>query len=230
MKKTLTILTVLVIALVAMVGSVNAAATLSVDKTEAHKGDTVIVTLSPVEGAESCEFQLTYDTSKFEFKGTTSDLAMASAKDGVVYYSYVGALKPTKSFGIEFKVLDDAKVGDGAFTVNSDSLELSTGEALGSGSVKVAIVEEPQPTASAEPTEEPTSNPTVKPTDDGSKGSNNDGTKTETEKQTETEKAAEEAELTEKPSTLPQTGAPVYVGAIALIVVSGALVVRKIRK
>ena len=223
MKKTLTILTVLAVMLVAMMGSVFAAE-VNATPTQVKAGDTVTVTVHSDTPCYGVQFNMTYDSTRFEYDGNTAG-AVVSAEGGDLICSYSNVATSTNDVSLTFKVLTDAPVGTGDFTISgtefTDTNGDVTGEAVTKPSVSVEVV------ASTPATEEPT-DPEVKPGSTTQAGDNkgstdNKGTSTEGE-----EKIGTNGEAIKK---LPQTGAPLYIGVIALVVVAGAVVaVRKIRK
>lgn len=217
MKKTLTILTIIAIALVAMMSSVNAATFTAspAETTKLSAGDTVTVTLGTT-GASGIQFDLAYPAGFEYVKAEGASICEVNTDTaGQLTVLNFGSDKVVITFKATQEMTADKEALVKEFTVSnyqaSDVEETTT-----SGVAKVTInpVANPDPSPSGDPdpkpspSEVPSPSPSSETEGDGVEGTNGD-------------------ELNE----LPKTGAPVYVGAIAVIVLAGAvLVVRKIRK
>ena len=223
MKKTLTILTLLAVMLVAMMSSVNAASVSATPaQVEQGKGTEVIVKVSVDQKCLGVQFDMEYDTTRFEYVGV-QDGAFAKPVDGKFTYSYAGGA--TNEVTVTFKALTDAPVGAGDFTISNTEFTDTKGDVTGEAVTKpTATVEIVAPTPATEAPTDPEAKPgSTTQTGDNKGSTDNKGTSTEGE-----EKIGTNGEAIKK---LPQTGAPLYIGAIALVVVAGAvLAVRKIRK
>ena len=204
MKKSLTILTIAILAIVAFASCVNAAS-VSATPAQAKQGDTVSVSVKTEATLMGVQYDLKYDTTRFKFESDKLPAGVqAFDNGGTITYSYVGA-ETTTSPALTFTVLTNAPVGNGDFVVSSPEFTDKNGELVKEDvttpSTVVEIVEAK--------TEEPTNpgNTTPEPGDENVLGT--DG----------------------KPVTeLPKTGTPIFVGAIALIVVAGAVLVIRNRK
>ena len=222
MKKTLTILAIVVVALVAMMSSVNAAS-VNVQPTNVQivkAGEEVTVTV----GFAACKgitFDLTYDSDNFEYKSSNARVNAETA--GKLTAGNIDAGGNLTSVTFKFKALKDITATPKAFSATNMKLSGGTDDSTAAGSLVITPA-----------TTEPTTEPTDKPTTGG-----------ETTKPGDT--TGKPAASTESPATseeetvvgtngkaitkLPQTGAPVFIGVIALVAVVGAVfAIRKIRK
>ncbi len=202
MKKSLTILTILAIMLVAMVGSVSAAS-MSASNTKVNAGDTVTVTVTFDKAIRALEMDLTYDTSLFKYESASLGDLGGTPKDngGTIHIAKFGQDgASTQTVTYTFKALTTA--GIGSFAVNADTLVTDINDtAPAATSVEVVV-------------STPDSDPTPDP----------DPTKNETKNETPVDKKGNP--ITE----ITKAGTPVFAGAIALIIVAGAVLVIKNRK
>ena len=204
MKKSLTILTIAILAIVAFASCVNAAS-VSATPAQAKQGDTVTVSVSTEATLMGVQYDLTYDTAKFKFESDKLPAGVqAHDNGGSITYSYVGTVTKT-SPALTFTVLADTPVGKVDFSISNTEFTDANGELVKEDvttpSTTVAIVETK--------TEEPTKTENTTPEPGGENVVGTDG----------------------KPVTeLPKTGTPIFVGAIALIVVAGAVLVIRNRK
>ncbi len=220
MKKIITSLTILVVALMTMVGSVNAASVVVSPATSSKitAGQQVKVTVTA--GGEGAKYKVAYDTSKFTFEldETKKDKTITSINPNYRETGelYVVALSTTQTLIFTAKV-DITTSSTLPFTIK----ELTSVGADNIDSMQTTVTVTP-----ASPT----------PTPEGGEGS---GTSSE-----EGEESSSEAdndsdskgkyiddngnEITE----IAQAGTTYFVGAAIVLValVSGALVIRKIRK
>jgi len=220
MKKTIfTITLIAIFFIIAMVGTVNAAS-VTASETEVNKGETVTVTIKTDAKIKSSDFGLKYDPAKFEYVSISTTLAgpLANnmAAEGVVYVAVSDPLEEnaTDTISLTFRAIADVSA-DEEVTFSVVEYTNNEGETLTSDSAKVTIlkpVEEP-------PVDDPVdSDPTVDPDKD---------TTPDADKDEKDELIGTDG----KPITkLPQTGTPVYMVAIALVVVAGAiLLIRRVK-
>ena len=226
MKKTLTILTIIAIALVAMMSSVNAA-TVSASPAETTKlsvGDTVTVTIG-TEGAEGLQFDLAYPAG-FEYVKATASATCDVRQDA----GSLGIATFANSVTVTFKATEEMVAGEENLVkefVVSNYKASGTDDRAGATATVTIKAEEPAP--SEEPSPSPSGNP-GEGSGEGS-GENPTGDKTSPSPSSKTDEDGVEGTNGEELNELPKTGAPIYIGAIAVIVLAGAvLVVRKIRK
>ena len=212
MKKTILGIILTVALLVAMVGNVNAAS-VSANKTTVKAGEKVVVTISTEEEIKNADFSVKYDKAKFKYVETTTTLTtevtdndMKDAEGnptGEVYLSMSSAKNTTKAISVTFEALKDVKDGEAQFSV--EGYNDTNKEELTTSSVKVNVEAVKQDDPSKE---DPKDDPKEDPKDES--------------KDTPT-KVEDKNDVNYK-----QTGAPVYAGIIAVIVVAGAvLLIRK---
>lgn len=215
MKKTIVGVAILAIALIVMMGSVNAAS-VTVDKTEVKKGDIVTISINIDKQVNGIQFNVSYNPNNFEYIGTdTGALAPEeNASNGLVKVVASSGSKTANKATLTFKALADTQGED--FVVSNFKAE---GEALNNNSVKVKVSTTPV-------VEEPTT-----PDNEGNKpveGTTTPVTDKKPQTVETTQKAGEKVGTNGKVITkLPQTGTPVFIGAIALIVVAGVVLVVK---
>ncbi len=209
MKKSLTILTILAIMLVAMTSSVFAA-TATVDPASTQKitaGQQVKVTVNSGEG-RGVSYDFAYDASKFTYDEATekNDTTIQSVNSEKAGELTVVALSTTQT--LIFTAKEDIEIPAGGealtFAFKATNIHVS------------GTTERPEATATL------TVNPAGSPTP-------TDPTKDPAE-----EEQIESETLVDKNGNpingLPNAGTPIFVGAIALIVVAGAVLVIKNRK
>ncbi len=216
MKKTILGLAVLLIALVVMMGSVNAAS-MTKSANEVKKGEEVTVTVKLDNSGEAVHVDLNYDTSKFEFvKADGEDQVNYNESNGTVYTSYASS-KAVSEVNFVFKAKDTVTEGANFTATN----------------VKVDGTTEPDATATiaiVEPTTEPTNPTDPTPADPSDTKTPADPSNTDTNKDNsdDTKEGNEVVGKDGKVITrLPQTGAPIFAGIIALVVVAGAVLVAR---
>ncbi len=208
MKKLLSGIVTIVV-LVALATSVNASS-ISANKTEANKGDTVTVTVG-VKETHSIGTWLKYDSSKFEFVSASSSIGELTTgnANGVVKIAGTSTDKTTTAVTFTFK----AKELTDSASFEVTRLTTESNEAMPTNTVSVKV---------AEKTTTPGTE-TKDTTDTNKKDTTNTGKKDTTNK-----KVNDEGKTITK---LPQTGASVVVIAgIALTAVAGIFVARKISK
>ena len=223
-NKVIGILIALVVIIGVMASQVNAA-DMSVNSTEVKVGDTVTVTLKLEKPTQSIGLDLTYDANSFEYvKGSvTSDLPSLTVNDtvaGSVKISAADATQTTTYITYTFVAKENTDaasfVASGLNTINGEGLDVDT--------VSVKVVE---PTVEPEP-EDPTpvdpENPDVDVPSDVT-----DNTQAGDKVDANAPKVDEDGNVITK---LPQTGVTVFqiAGVVAIVVIAGALAVRKLRK
>ena len=222
MKKIITSLTILVVALMAMVSSVNAASVVVSPATQSKitAGQQVKVTVTA--DGQGAQYKVAYDTSKFtfEYDETKKDATITSINPDYrgTGELYVVALSTTQT--LIFTAKEDI--------TTSAELPFTIKELVSVGADNVDSMAATVTVTPASPT----------PTPEGGEGS---GTGSEGKKEDETGSETENGsdskgkyiddngnEITE----IAQAGTTYFVGAAIVLValVSGALVVRKIRK
>ena len=216
MKKTILGIAILAIVLIMMMGSVNAAS-LTASSEKVSKGEMVTVTVN-MEPSRATEVNLKYDANVFEY--VSSSAAMVTDENGSLIATYLTAdgVSTISQMSFTFKAKENSEGAN--FAVTGFTTDV-TGDTVGNDvTVVVADAEQPvEPTNPQQPV-----NP-EQPSNGSNNEENGNGTTTTTE---ENAIVGTDGKVITK---LPQTGTPVFVGAIALIVVAGAaLVVRKINK
>ena len=216
MKKTLTILTIAILAILAFTSCVNAASIVtSAEKVDTEKPVTVTVKFdNPVRAVE---LNLKYDTNLFTYVSSDLGALGGSAKDlggGVLRVAKFGQDGASTS-EIKFNFTAKTSAGTGNFEIEPDTLITDTNDAVPAAATVAIVAPTPggNPTTPTDPTT-PT-NPTT-PKDN------------EEEKQPESETPVDKNGNPIK--GLPNAGAPVFVGAIALIFIAGTVLVIRNRK
>ena len=212
MKKLLSGIVTIVL-LVALATSVNASS-ISANKTEANKGDTVTVTVS-VKETHSIGTWLKYDSSKFEFLSSSSSIGELTTgnANGVVKVAGTSTDKTTTAVTFTFKAKE--LTDSASFEVTRLTTESS--EAMPANTVSVKVAEK---TTTTDTDKKDT-------TDTDKKDTTNTG-KTDKKGTTTNKKVNDEGKTITK---LPQTGASVVaIAGIALTTVAGIVVARKISK
>ena len=204
MKKTILGVALIAMLLITMMGSVNAASVSA--PAEVKKGETVAVTVSMASPVKAVEFEMKYDASKFEFTGATAGAlgkASASATNGVVTVAIAASdgVSTTETVTLTFTALAETEAK--GFTISnvvSDTDNTITNATASTAVVEDVVVdpEEPETPGNDNENKEPVKD--EKPATDGKVGT--DG-------------------------TIYQAGTPVALGAIALIVVAGVVLVAR---
>lgn len=226
MKRTILGIAILVMVLMMMMGSVNAANVTA--KTEVTKGEMVAVTVNTEKPVLAIEFELTYDTTKFEYVGASAGgLGIPSVtnntSEGIVTIAIAASdgKTTTQQVTINFRAKETTE--EGKFTVSNLVTDV-TGEVMTNATTTVKVLEETQkPVEPTEPTnpEKPTE-PTEPTTPENKEEKPNHSL---TNNQKGEQKVGTDGKVIRK---LPQTGAPIYVVVGALVaVISIALVVKK---
>ena len=228
--KILGIVTMVTVLLMMLVSSVNAAE-FTADKTEMKKGDEITLTVTLEEPAQSVQFDVEFDASKYEYvkDSAKTDLVFTGSnliKDNVVRVSaFANGDETTTTVTLTFKALENGEelpfTISGTEFVGVDGVEMEG--SLDNSSITTTIadpVEEPEepgdvdePTNPEEPgdVDEPT-NP-EKPSDD-----NND---------------SDYVDEDGNPITkLPQTGSvvPAIISGVAILLVASLVVFKATRK
>lgn len=228
--KILGIVTMVTVLLMMLVSSVNAAE-FTADKTEMKKGDEVTLTVTLEDPAQSVQFDVEFDASKYEYvkDSAKTDLVFTGSnliKDNVVRVSaFANGDETTTTVTLTFKALENGEelpfTISGTEFVGVDGVEMEG--SLDNSSITTTIadpVEEPEepgdvdePTNPEEPgdVDEPT-NP-EKPSDD-----NND---------------SDYVDEDGNPITkLPQTGSvvPAIIAGVAILLVASLVVFKATRK
>lgn len=206
MKKSLLKTTILAIILVAAIlgTTVNAGSVTAPETVKA--GEEVTVNINVETAIENADVTMEYDASKLTYKGTSAGanmLVQVNADEaGKLIIAVAGGDNTTKTVSVTFTANKDF-TGDAGVKVTS--FEANTNETLANTSVTVKAAEETKD-PSKDPNKDPVKDPDKKP-----------------------EKPTNPTGTDGKPITkLPQTGAPVFVGAIALVVATlGAIVLVK---
>ena len=210
-KQLLTIAMVTMLLVATIAGAVNAA-TISASKLEK---EATTVTMKMDKPQQSITLTLEYDPTIFEVdktvgkdgvttNGNADDrtLMVNSDEKGVVYISVSGTKAVVDEINVAFKLVE------GTLDLPTEqeivgSFEVTNvadiDEKFADTQVTVLVKEATEPTPTQKPTQQPTQKPTSKPTTS-----------------------------TQKPDTLSQTGAPLYIVGIAFVVVAAfVLMVRK---
>lgn len=208
MKKTLFKTTILAIILVAAIlgTTVNAGSVTAPETIKA--GATFTVKINVDTAMTNADATVTYDATKLEYvkeSATAGSLLITENAEtaGEIILSMAGGTKTAKTVELTFKAKEDIK-GDAAVEVTS--FAANTNETLANTSVTIKAAEEAKD-PEKDPEKDPVKDPDKKPTNPSGDKVGTDG----------------------KPITkLPQTGAPIFAGAIALVVLTaGAIVLVK---
>lgn len=207
MKKTLFKTTILAIILVAAILGTTVNAGSVTAPTTVKAGEEVTVNINVDTAMTNADITMEYDASKLAYKGTNAGanmLVQVNADEaGKLVIAVAGGDNTTKTVTITFTANKDF-TGDAGIKVTS--FEANTNETLANTEVTVKAAEETKDPAK-DPDKDPSKDPDKKPTEGDKKPTGTDG----------------------KPITkLPQTGAPVFAGAIALVILTaGAIVLVK---
>ncbi len=208
MKRTILGVAILAIVLIMMMGSVNAAS-LSASSEKISKGETVTVTVN-MEPSKATEINLTYDADVFEYVSSSSSIMVTDEKGSLIATYLTSDGEATISqMSFTFKAKENSEGAN--FAVTGFTTDV-TGDTVGNN-VTVVVKDEEKPVEPVNP-EQPT-NP------EQPANGNDTTTKTETNGSAI---VGTDGKVIKK---LPQTGTPVFVGAIALIVVAGAVLVAR---
>lgn len=205
MKKTILVTILVAVMLLAAISSVYAAE-VKVSDTTVKKGEEVTVTVKANEARTGIQFTVSYDKSEFEYVDGSASAGSLNIEEDVegtgVVMAYSMGSATTDTVTLKFKALKDvdaAKISVSNFVSGDEQVAN-----VGTVTVKVETpAEEPGDNNTEEPgdnnTEEPGDNNTEKP------GNNNNNP----------------TDINGKPiNKHPQTGTPLYIGAIAVIVMA----------
>lgn len=203
MKKTILVTILVAVMLLAAIGSVNAAS-VTANKTTIKAGETVQITVKPSEARDGVQFDVSYNADELQYVGTEKPTGMevmdeVSNGTGRVMVYSMNGTT-TEAVVMTFKALKDVESTEVKVTGFVSGAEEV--EEAGKVTLKVEKVEDQK-----DP-EDPT-NP---------------------EKPGNTEKPSKPTDINGKPITEhPQTGTPIYVVAIATIIIAAGaiLAVRK---
>ena len=229
--KILGIVTMVTVLLMMLVSSVNAA-TMTADKTEMQKGDEVTLTVTLEEPAQSVQFDVEFDASKYEYVEDSgkSDLQFTGSSlisDNVVRVSgFAFDDESTTTITLTFKALENGEelpfTISGTEFVGVDGVEMEGN--LDNTSISTTI---------ADPAEEP--GDIDEPTDPENPGNVDEPTNPEKPSDTEepSDNDNEYVDENGNPITkLPQTGSvvPAIIAGIAILVVASLVVFKATRK
>lgn len=225
MKKSILGIVIIAMVVVAMmIGNVNAA-NLAVNNAEVKKGDVVTVSVNTEEASQAVEFVLNYDATKFEYvadsAASTLGTPVVNANEaGVIRLVVTDPIKTTNAVTLQFKAIEDTE--GAVFTASNFSTDKD--EELTSATATVKVVTE-TPVEPENPGEDTSTEPTTPETP--ATDNNDEGTTTNNNTNAD-EKVGTNGQVITK---LPQTGTPVFMGAVVVIALAGiALVIRKNRK
>ena len=212
MKKSLTILTIAILAIMTFAGFVNAAS-VTVSPTNVQKveaGETVSVTVN-FAACKGYTFDLTYDSASFTYVSATKGASVNDEVPGTLSIGQIDASGSLTSVQITFRTLKAIDATQ-AFSVSKLKLSGATDDATVNGSLVVTPEEPGTPPSGGEQGGEKTPGAGSGNADSGSSTSG------------KVDKNGNE--ITE----IPNAGAPIFVGAVAIILVAGAVLVIRNRK
>lgn len=220
MKKTILVTILVAVMLLAAVSTVNAA-TVSISDKTVKEGDTVTVTVKTDKDIKSSSLNVNYDASKFEYvSASTGDLgnAMINSKlENTVRISVADPANTTKTITVTFRAKKDV-ASDENVEFSVTNYVNNENEELTASVVSVKVIEAEEQEKPGDNTEKPGDNTQV-PDDNTQKPGDN------------TQKPGDNkpTDINGKPiEDHPQTGAPLYIGAVAVIVMAlGTMLVVK---
>lgn len=252
--KILGIVTIVTLALMMLVTSVNAAE-FTADKTEMQKGDIVTLTITTDTEVESMQFDITYDTTKYQYVEGSATSALTTGSniisDGVVRVSALSINgDTTNTVTLQFKALENGE--EVPFTISNTEFGLGVDEVeetFNAPTLNVTIANQ-EPTEPENPgdTEDPTTpedpddtkDPTTPENPDDTenpttpeKPSNPDDNKDEQNGSKDDNNSGEYVDENGNVITkLPQTGslAPAIIAGIAILAVISIVVFKAIKK
>lgn len=226
MKKTILGVAILALVLIMMIGSVNAAS-IAPNNTEIKKGETVKVTVT-VDPTSAVQFDLKYDNTKFEYLGASAGSLGDNAgaeNAGVVSvaaFALDGTTK-TEIATVDFKALET--VEKAKFTI--EGLVTESMETVAEPTIEVTVVEPTTENPDTPVTPDRPANP-EQPGNTEVPGTNVDQEGKPAENNpTNSGIIGTNGKVINK---LPQTGTPIFVGAVAIIVVASAILALVIKK
>lgn len=171
MKKTiLGIITVVMLVAVMLTTRVNAAS-LSADKTKIQKGDIVTVTIKTGEKVESMQFDLKFDTTKYELvkDSIKTDLKMMdyNVNNGVLTVSAFDTSVTTDTITVQFKALENGE----KVPFEISNTEFSNDEEMTNTTVEVTVADKQEPVTPVDPDkkDDNTTKDDIKPSTDTTK-------------------------------------------------------------
>jgi len=236
MKKTvLGIITIVMLVAMMFTTSVNAAS-ISVDKTQIEKGEIVTVTIKANENVESMQFDLKFNTVKYEFvEGSIkTDLKMldynikenSELKEGVLTVSAFDTSVTTDTLTLQFRALEEGE----EIPFEISNTEFSNDEAMANTTINVTVAKKQEPVKPTEP-EKPVEDD-KKPVEDEKEPSTDDKKPVEDEEKPSTddkEPVEDENEYVDEDGNeikkLPQAGSlvPSFVFGVALLGIVAAI-------
>lgn len=212
MKKVMIGIAILAMVLIIMMGSVNAAS-LTTSGEKVSKGETVTITVN-MEPSRATEVNLKYDANIFEYV-SSSDSIMVTDKGGEIIATYLtpDGTSTISQMSFTFKAKENSEGAN--FEVTGFTTDVK-GDTV-NNNVTVVVADEEVPVDPDQPTNPDQPVNPDQPSDNGDKV-----TTTETN---DNEIVGTDGKVITK---LPQTGAPIFVGIVAIIAVGViALVVKK---
>ena len=227
--KILGIVTMVTVLLMMLVSSVNAAE-FTADKTEMQKGDEVTLTVTLEEAAQSVQFDVEFDASKYEYveNSAKSDLVATASNElveGVVRVSgFAMGNETTTTVTLTFKAIENGE--NLPFSISGTEFISSEGERMDDAFANATIT-----TTIAEATEEPTE--PEEPTNPETPEDPDEPTDPETPEDPSDNNGGEYVDENGNPITkLPQTGSvvPAIIAGVAILVVASLVVFKATRK
>lgn len=240
--KILGAVTIVTLLLMMLVTSVNAAE-FTADKTEMQKGDIVTLTITTESEVESMQFDIAYDTTKYQYveNSATSALEATSSRNmgefvRVSAFSTSGST--TNTITLQFEALENGEqipftISNTEFGLGADAVE----ETFGEPTINITIADQ-EPTDPENPgdIEDPTTPEDPGDTEDPTtpnEPSNPDDNKNEQNGSKDDNNSGEYVDENGNEITrLPQTGslAPAIVAGVAILAVISIVVFKAIKK
>ena len=227
-KKILGIVTIVTLVLMMLVTSVNAAE-FTADKTEIKKGDIVTLTVKVDEPTQVIQFDVAYDTTKYEYvaDSATSALDLTESRDqgnGTVKVSaFTTGDTTTDTLTLQFKAIENGE--NVPFTISNAAIQTEAGKTeatFANATVNVTVAEPTEePTDPENPDEEEPTDPSTPEDPDKEEPTAPDENKGEEGNKDENKGSSEYVDEDGNPITrLPQTGSllpAIAVGAVILV-------------
>ena len=139
MKKTIKIiiLSIMMIMSIMTLSSQAFSIDVTTDKTVVEKDDEIILKIKTSEKTIATNFNINYDSKRFELIGNVTEGLKVAKKDNIIACIYADmSLKGTDTFEIKFKVLDSSKkatfsIENAKFATNLDDTTYSNEEITG---------------------------------------------------------------------------------------------------
>ena len=217
MKKTLISIAILAIALLIFAGSVNAATTtVSAEPTTAKNGDTVTYTIDLGEGMETGDFVVKYDSSLLKYESYEGGIAEEVPVEGGMRIVWMNS-KAIQQLKVTFTVVADEGTANIEFVPAEGKFgtDANPGMAVNAASTTVTIGDE-IPVDPVDP-------------DDPADPVNPDNPGTPADPSNPDNSGEVDMNTDKQPGKDAQTGAPIYLGVVALAIagVAVALVSKK---